>query len=439
MFQSDIDQTELKQLNQAIHAYIEARLQAKLEKLKADDDEKRRQLIEEYQTVNWLDNAAIRVKQIQQVTHAQKFSHPDAKGNSLYAPGNRHAGHLLLGTHTISNDLRCDTVGNAAALDVSKFLNIMVNNKTLLQRISEQDAAILAVFTTLTDDKNKIATWLQNFADITKPNNELMCHTLSRQLLWPIANNHYHILAPLFPTSTVQVVWEKIHHSIFSQANKQARDAKKAMRLHAYAYQYYPNLVIQQFGGSKPQNISQLNSERHGENYLLASFPPNWQTGMRRPPFNIDSIFSNWLSARPRMRKLLNMTKQFLKNCNNISAENSKSYNNIDIRQSREKLISAIMNEVLEVAAELQALTPAWSDNTQCRLNQAEQCWLDPGRAGTDEGFCQLYDNSDWQQQVAQRFGNWLNARLENSKHGIYLDQDSANAWKKALQKQLSA
>lgn len=29
-------------------------------------------------------------------------------------------------------------------------------------------------------------------------------------------------------------------------------------------------------GGTKPQNISQLTSERGGANYLLASLPPTW-------------------------------------------------------------------------------------------------------------------------------------------------------------------
>ncbi len=47
------------------------RLQPKLYKLSEDDDDKRQKLIAEHQPANWIADAAKRVTQIQQITHAK--------------------------------------------------------------------------------------------------------------------------------------------------------------------------------------------------------------------------------------------------------------------------------------------------------------------------------------------------------------------------------
>ena len=60
----------------------EERLQPKLDKLKEGDDEARQKLIAEHQPAVWIADAARRVGQIQQVSHAIKFTHPSADGSS---------------------------------------------------------------------------------------------------------------------------------------------------------------------------------------------------------------------------------------------------------------------------------------------------------------------------------------------------------------------
>ena len=49
-------------------------------KLKEREQEKR----EKFQRKNWLSDAAQRVCQLQQVTHALKYAHPDAKGANCF-------------------------------------------------------------------------------------------------------------------------------------------------------------------------------------------------------------------------------------------------------------------------------------------------------------------------------------------------------------------
>ena len=94
----------------------EDRLQPKLEKLKAEDHERRQKLVEEHLPATWIAEAADRVGQIQQVTHAIKFTHPSADGSSLSTPGNPRADTLELGTHILGGEWSADVVGNAAAL-----------------------------------------------------------------------------------------------------------------------------------------------------------------------------------------------------------------------------------------------------------------------------------------------------------------------------------
>ncbi len=74
-------ENEMEELKKRINDFIQGRLEVKLTKL-PPSDKKRQQIIEEYQPKNWISNAARRASQIQLVTHAIKFQHPDAKGTS---------------------------------------------------------------------------------------------------------------------------------------------------------------------------------------------------------------------------------------------------------------------------------------------------------------------------------------------------------------------
>ena len=88
------------QIQQAINGFIGQRLSDKLDKEKNED--KRQALHESHQPATWIADAARRVHQIQLVTHAVKYSHPDARGSSLCVTGDCAAGDSLVGTHTLN-------------------------------------------------------------------------------------------------------------------------------------------------------------------------------------------------------------------------------------------------------------------------------------------------------------------------------------------------
>lgn len=413
-------------IRSAITVFLHDRLQPKLDGLKEGDDEARSKLIAEHQPAVWIADAARRVGQIQQVTHAIKFTHPSADGSSLSCSGNPAAGAQELGTHILGEGAAADVVGNAAALDVYKFLRITVDGRSLLSRAIARDPGLAEA---ISDEPVEAAGWMAAFANLPEAKGSPASHKLAKQIYWPVGNGDYHLLAPLLSSPLADVVYWRIREDRFSDAAKAARDARRASRAHPHGYRDYPNLVIQTFGGSKPQNISQLNSERRGENYLLASVPPIWESPLIRPPLKIDSVFARYFERRKEVRRLTDVLKTFLRRVADAGS-------NVRIRETRADLLADLCGEALHMAAELRhALTPGWTAEAGCQLSLAEQCWLDPERSLGDADFAIHYRRGDWKDEVCLRFANWLNARLQSDK--THFGGPEAQAWQTALSSEL--
>ncbi|EQD27458.1 CRISPR-associated protein Csy1, partial [mine drainage metagenome] len=186
-----------------------------------------------YLPEKWLLDAARRVCQIQQVTHALKFTHPDAKGSSLNSAGNSAAGEHQVGTHSIGDQLASDIVGNAAALDVYKFLSLSIGGKSLLDYACMQHPALAAA---LSNDAEQAGNWMAAFSSLAQPKGKPASHKLAKQVYWPLDNGEYHLLAPLFPTSLVHGVWKMIREDLFSETTKAAREAHRAGVSHLQGY-----------------------------------------------------------------------------------------------------------------------------------------------------------------------------------------------------------
>ena len=410
------------QIRATIAGFLQDRLQPKLDKLKDDDDEARQKLIAEHQPASWIADAARRVGQIQQVTHAIKFTHPSADGSSLSSAGNPAAGASVVGSHVLGGAAAADVVGNAAALDVYKFLRLSVDGRSLLDRAIGRDPALAEA---LSEDPDQAAEWMAAFAGLPEPKGRPASHKLAKQIYWPLGDGRYHLLAPLLSSPLAHAVHRRIGEDRFSDDAKAAREARRAGKAHPGGYRDYPNLVIQSFGGSKPQNISQLNSERRGENFLLASVPPIWQSPAIRPPLKTETVFSRYFERRREVRRLSEALRDYLRRV-------ADARNNIRIRETRADLVTDLCGEVLHMAAELRTyLTPGWTAGPECQLNLAEQCWLDPARSQLDDTFATQLRRGDWKDEVCLRFGNWLNARLQTDK--THFGEAESQAWQTAL------
>ena len=256
-------------------------------------------------------------------------------------------------------------------------------------------------------------------------------HTLAKQLYWLTGSDacddaHYTLLAPLYATSLAHAVHAQVQEDRFGEANKAARQARRERKMHDGVFHDYPGLAVQNMGGTKPQNISQLNSERRGVNYLLSSLPPKWQTSAVRLPVHAASVFDRLFIARPEVRNTVRALRVFLE---------SNPDTNLATRERREALLDTLVDELVSLAAELQQLLPpGWSrdDERFVKLHRSEQLWLDPLRAEQpDEAdFAREWLQLDWPAAVGQRFANWLNAQLRCK---LPLGDAEARAWQKEL------
>lgn len=422
------DSGRTQRIRAAIQAFLQERLQDKLDKLKdnEEDDLKRSELMAQFQAAIWLADAARRVSQIQAVTHSLKPIHPDARGTNLYKIPAELAHHApLVGSHLLREHFASDVVGNAAALDVYKLLKLQVDGKSLLEWLLAGDASAMQA---LSDDPETAQQWQAAFVGLTQPRDgTIASHQRAKQLYWligndPTDNTQYHLLAPLYATSLAHSVHTTLQEDRFGDDNKAARAARKKGEAHEGVLREYPDLAVQKLGGTKPQNISQLNSERGGSNYLLASLPPQWQSRAMRQPWGIHSVFDHMLKACEGVRPTLAAFLQFLQG--NPPA-------NVDTRNRVDAYISSLIDELVTLAGELQRGWPdGWTADNRCELVRAEQLWLDPRRAETDETFRTEWLAMDWPAQIGHRFGNWLNTQLEGQ---FRVGDAELREWKKEL------
>lgn len=397
-------QTQLREL---ITAFIEERLLGKLEKVKEDEHEKRQTLNEQHRLSNWVNNAANRVRQLQVVTHSLKPIHPDARGTNLYAPPDALPDHPFVGSHLLNDNFSADVVGNAAALDVYKFLRLELDGKTLLERALSDDPNLAAA---LSDDPKQSQEWMSAFAGITQPKDNHSSHNKAKQLYWltgdnPADNQDFHLLAPLYGTSLAHSIFQAIQEDRFGEQTKEARLARKNNEYSEVELHAYPGIALQKFGGTKPQNISQLNSERGGTNYLLHSLPPVWQSADIRKPLGVPSAF-RLFQYRPTVKNQIKGLLRFLE---------SDPTPNVRTRAYRDAYIDAIIDELILFTAELTAAEPGWSNDESCQLPREEQLWLDPGRQASDDGFASEWESGEWTGHVRHRFAAWLNGQLEKA------------------------
>ncbi len=393
----------------AITAFIEARREAKL-KGKEDGAD----ATPKYDYETWLADAARRVSQIQAVTHVLKATHPDARGSSLHTPPSSLHQHQEVGTHTLGPVFAEDVVGNAAALDVFKFLKVEFEGRRLLDWMQAGDADLRQA---LHRDANTAKGWMQAFCGLVRTEAKLTSHELAKQLYWcigedPVKDDQYHLLQPLLSSSLSHAVHEEITDARFGEVNKAARQARRDNEPFDGIYRDYKQLAVRKLGGTKPQNISQLNSERGGMNYLLASLPPHWDRERSQNLLNTDSAMERFAHFEDTPQLMKALTDFLMTDPDRVMKTRS-------IREQHEQDLGA---QLALFAASVQALhEPGWTRDASCRLPLCEQLWLDPDRTdlpvrpdhqAEDEAFNAAYTFGSWADEVAERFANWVNKRL---------------------------
>lgn len=398
--------------------FIEARREAKL---KGKEDEADAASKYDYET--WLADAARRVSQIQAVTHVLKATHPDARGSSLHVPPDTLPTHTEIGTHVLGGDFAEDVVGNAAALDVFKFLKLEIEGHRLLDWMRVGEPALRQALHANPDTAN---AWMAAFSGLVRSDQQPVSHEAAKQVYWcvgvsPLDDSAYHLLQPLSSSSLTHVIHTDITEARFGEANKVARQAFRDKSAFDGSYRDYRGLVARKLGGTKPQNISQLNSERGGVNYLLASLPPQWKQERPRSLLNRDSALEQFAHFEddPEFESVPTLMKKladFLR---------SNPDNTMPTRVKREAIEQELGQQLPLFAASIHArFEPGWTRDPECRLPLCEKIWLDTERADLpsskesfeeDEELKEAFEFGDWPDEVAGRFANWVNEQLRKA------------------------
>lgn len=387
----------------------------KIDKLKASanqadqlaleqEEQKRRELVEKFKPKNWLSDAAKRAGQLQLVTHAPKYTHSDAKANGAYVTGRAGDKHDGLIDTSILSQPAIDVIGNAAALDVGKLLQLECDGEVLIEQIAKDDISALMP---IAGEQQLASDWLAGLKKAIEVD-KIAAHKLVKQVYWPVVNDfeapEYHLLAPLFSSALQQEIYHTITSCNFSELAKEAKKAKLEKKYSDTSIVNFDQVAEQHFGGTKPQNISQLNSSRYGKAFLLnCAGPEQWQS-VKKPPLNIISIFDSTFSKDAS--KAAHKLRRYLEN---VFERRSV----MEIRDERAERIDHIIDLLFAYVAEVHQFEPGWSALPECKLPIEEQLLLDPLRRETDEGFEYEWDKKEWPRQVAERFSRWLNRHIE--------------------------
>lgn len=407
-----------EKLTEFILSYINTRKQAKLDAFDKDAEKKRatlsgealaaeeldlagkrRETEQKHEVRAWLTDAASRAGQISLVTHALKFTHSDAKGSSLFS-AETVADAKTLSTATLAQPA-IDAVGNAAALDVAKLLQTEHDGDSLVAALQRGDHSALEA---LAESPEQLTQWLAGFQQVFT-DRQPSSHKLAKQIYFPLKNGEYHLLSPLYSSSLAQALYQRINAVRFGDEAKDIRKARKDNLWHDQLDISYPDLAVQNMGGTKPQNISSLNSSRSGRSYLLRCAPPQWNS-IEKPPLRHESIFRPRGEVDYHTRATLTQMQRFLLSVKEVE-------NNRDIRQQRLRYLDQLIDQLFFYVTSVQNLPSGWSAESE--LKRAQQLWLDPYRAETDTVFRREREAGDWQQAVAYDFGRWLNRRLKHA------------------------
>ncbi|RZG49354.1 type I-F CRISPR-associated protein Csy1 [Acinetobacter wuhouensis] len=430
-----ISNSEATSIRELIEQYIQGRLNEKLEKLKEDDVEERNKLLEKYQPETWLEDASLRISQLRLATHTPKQHHPDSKASAMFYSSSEKA-HDFVGSQGMQLD--ADVIGNAAVLDVFKLLRLQFQNVSLLERLLKADEELIAALA-LNQESAQIR--YQRFLAFSQLPTELNAGRLSKQVLFPVEQDDYHTLVLLYPSSLAHRVYQQISSDRFSEESKKLREAR-FNKLHAeQESRQYPNLLVQNFGGSKPQNISQLNSDRRGSMWLLPSIPPTWQGQMVELPKGA-SVFTAYLTNRKDIKPLLGKLIALYRK--------EDRRNTVEFREERDELVVQLADCVLDMSFELQQSAPSGWTQQKSVYSTAESFWLDRGYreelfdkedAGelTEEEtkWLEAYRERDWHVEVGYNFGRWLSELLMKKAKLVDLDDHEDRAWSLILREKL--
>ena len=334
----------------------------------------------------WLPDAAKRVTQLSMVSHPSKFSHPSAKTSSVIAQAKQiNDGYLRSGN--VSYPL--DVFGNAAAMDVFKFLSLPLTEKlTVLDGFERQEESLKTLLVGADLDFETLGT---EFLKIKATDTSVKTDHLVKQVYFPIEQAEYHLLSVLTPSGLITRLKQSIDTIRFSEETKQAKELRRKNEHHEIGYADIFDLTITAYGGTQPQNVSVLNSQNAGRAYLLSSCPPMLEKRAIRLPKT--DFFAQCLYRKNYQESFIQLHK-FMQ----------LDLNNDDIRTAIRNIIQFVIDQILVLASKTREYSvEGWSNQDYyASLPKLQRIWLDKiYQTERDE-------DSDWRDELSKEIARWI-------------------------------
>nr|WP_243881873.1 type I-F CRISPR-associated protein Csy1 [Shewanella algae] len=360
--------------------------------------EKQRECEQNFLLANWLPDAAKRAGQISIASHPCTFSHPSARKNkngyvsSIIAKNKPSVdGFLRSGNVAVEPD----ALGNAAALDVYKFLSLpMSDQRSLLVHIEQESELARQLLEVPTCDYQ---TLRDGFLKMIDSDQASVSSSKIKQVYFPVAEGEYHLLSLLTHSGHLFELRKRLDAMRFGELVKEARECKKANRFHPEGYQEIFGLTTIGFGGTKPQNISVLNNQNAGKAHLLPSIPPNLTPREIRLPKTdfFKECFTAW-QAKEVLEALHRLFKA--------------DYNNINIRDGRDYRIQQYVDLVIEKMWQVRLFLTGHQGDLPSELPLEQKIWLYP------EFESQREQENEWLDKITRQIARGLINHYSRSK-----------------------
>jgi len=367
---------------------------------------------------NWLPDAARRAGQMAMASHPCTFSHPSSRKNK-----NGNVTPVICDA-PYENDglLRCgnvretlsDALGNAAVLDVYKFLDLTLEDgKRVIEHIRDNTDIGQAIIKSAQSDEDIVR---EGFLKMIEPDEgKTVTSSKIKQVYFPI-DDDYHLLSLLTHSGAVFRLKEEIDTLRFSDEVKAAREAKRHNKS-GMEYRDLFDLTVLGYGGTKPQNVSVLNNRFGGKTYLLRSMPP--QINKRKIRFPKKDFFVESLPCKKTEKIFKALTKLYEANREILP-----------IKEGRKRRHQQLMEMIIETMWLVRSVANEQYHQPASQLPDWQQIWL------LDDKQEERQKQEQWLEELLGYITRWIIAKLEKvSKKRLRFDDYHYNEIAKILNK----
>lgn len=359
-------------------------------------------------------------------THIGTYSHPDVKIGVFHEAGPVANGYLCSGNFR-SSLYDYNLVRGAAFIPHAKILEAkMSDGKPVREHWEKRTELFCKTFAGVDVQlENAYCEILKQSKDCGRSDHQI------KQIYFPLEDGKYRLFS-LLPCSIL--MWElkqRLQSRQWRQEKKKSKTSNKRVAFFECAQR--------KFGGTKPQNISFLNSENGGNAYLLTSLPPSLNRKYRLPTRNFFSLIRVY-----RRKKFSSENSTLVALFDLLHKTMVHDPNTVWSRKKKRGIIGAIIEHgvILKAESIRQNAPPGWSleENYQ-KLPEEQKIWLDPGRSRETFEDTFLFDK--WPDQIAGQIARFVAstfqrlAKSSDIRQQIVLDDPFINEIKKTARRYL--